>query len=146
MCAMVQNHTYWKPRLNWLESETKEKGIGISHSTIRSLASRLQPQVTLPCGQIWIFPDAAWSRRVHRAYGNIFASTDPERAHAVLAPHTQGGYTVSVRAPLLTMRGADKLCRLFHTEGGRSAAAGINVLPYDQLPAFIRAFDETFCS
>jgi hypothetical protein len=47
---------------------------------------------------------------------------------------------VSVRAPLINRTGADELCRQFPTGGGRKAAAGINVLPADRLPDFIRAF------
>lgn len=108
------------------------------------MARQTQPQVTLPHGTILIFPDAPWSRRVRGAYGNILATTYRERAHAVLSPDLHGGFTVSVRAPLSRMRGAHQVCQQFPTGGGRSAAAGINHLPRDQLPAFILAFERGF--
>jgi hypothetical protein len=58
----------------------------------------------------------------------------------LLTRSPQGHYVVSVRAPLINRTGADELCRQFPTGGGRKAAAGINVLPADRLPDFIRAF------
>jgi hypothetical protein len=42
------------------------------------------------------------------------------------------------------MRGAHQLCRQFPGGGGRAAAAGINHLAQDRLPAFIRAFEQAF--
>ncbi|HJW56037.1 MAG TPA: acetyltransferase, partial [Burkholderiaceae bacterium] len=95
-------------------------------------------------GKIMVFPDAAWSRRVRGTYGNDLATRAPDQAHAILTPNRQGGYTVSVRSPLATMHGADRLCRLFPGGGGRAAAAGINHLPHDKLPAFINAFKQAF--
>ncbi len=68
----------------------------------------------------------------------------PDRAHAILTPNAQGGYTVSVRAPHATGTGADALCRQFPTGGGRARAAGINHLPPDQLQEFLRRLDRAF--
>lgn len=104
-------------------------------------AQQIKPYVCLPHGKISILPDAAWSRRVRGAYGNFLATRYPHRAHAILTPNGRGGYTVSVRAPLTILRGADRLCRRFPEGGGRPAAAGINHLPHDKLPAFIHAFE-----
>jgi hypothetical protein len=50
---------------------------------------------------------------------------------------------VSVRAPLARAT-ADALCRKFPTGGGRAQAAGINHLPKDRLPEFVRAMDQAF--
>ena len=63
-------------------------------------------------------------------YGNDLANQSPDRAHAVLTD-IDGGYLVSVRAPLNNRSGADEVCRQFDTGGGRAAAAGINKLPHD---------------
>jgi hypothetical protein len=41
---------------------------------------------------------------------------------------------------LVTQQGADELCGLFKTGGGRKSAAGINHLPIDELTRFIDAF------
>jgi len=108
-------------------------------------ARQVPPLVSGAHGKIVLLPDAAWSRRVRGAYGNFLATATPEHAHAMLAPDARGGYTVSVRAPLAARHGADALCRAFPGGGGRPAAAGINHLPQDQLPAFIDAFERVFC-
>lgn len=83
-------------------------------------------------------PDAAWARRVSGVYGNDLANQSPDRAHAVLT-EIDGGYLVSVRAPLSNRSGADEVCRQFETGGGRAAAAGINKLRHAELGRFIDA-------
>jgi len=102
-------------------------------STVPALEER-------PSGAVIVLPDAAWARRVSGVYANELASRHPQRAHALLTRSPQGHYVVSVRAPQANRTGADELCRQFDTGGGRKAAAGINVLPEERLPDFIRAF------
>ncbi|WP_462328699.1 acetyltransferase [Thiohalocapsa halophila] len=87
-----------------------------------------------------ILPAMPWARRVSGVYANALAQAEPERAHAMLTGRAEGGYLVSVRAPLSTRDGADALCRQFETGGGRKAAAGINHLPEAALDEFIAAF------
>lgn len=103
-------------------------------------ARTVPPLEERPSGAVIALPDAAWARRVSGVYANELASRHPERAHALLTRSPQGHYVVSVRAPLANRTGADELCRQFDTGGGRKAAAGINVLPEERLPDFIRAF------
>jgi hypothetical protein len=55
-----------------------------------------------------------------------------------------GGYLVSVRAPASIPAGADALCRQFETGGGRSRAAGIQLLPESELPRFLERFEHAF--
>ena len=93
---------------------------------------------------VYILPDAAWSRRISGVFGNELANRAPDRAHAVLSYTPKGDYQVSVRAPLTNKTGADDLCSAFATGGGRKAAAGINHLPIEQLPAFITAFAQQY--
>jgi hypothetical protein len=88
---------------------------------------------------IVVLPDAAWSRRVSGTLGNRLAQQHPGRAHAVLTPRSDGGFKVSVRAPVAHPRGADALCRQFETGGGRAAAGGIDRLPAADLERFARA-------
>jgi hypothetical protein len=92
---------------------------------------------------VFILPDAAWSRRVNGIFGNRLAQSHPRRAHAVLVKKA-GGYTVSVRAPLVRPQDADALCMKFESGGGRKSAAGINLLPDSELQRFVAAFRETF--
>ncbi len=108
-----------------------------------------QAQATAPmheslAGAIYFLPDAAWSRRVSGVFGNALATGYPQRAHAVLTKKSNGGYLVSVRAPLVAKAGADVLCSQFETGGGRKGAAGINHLPETDVDRFIAAFDAGF--
>ena len=93
---------------------------------------------------VFVLPDAAWARRVSGVYGNELARKYPQRAHALLTHKPQGGYLVSVRAPLSDRAGADSLCRQFDTGGGRAAAAGINHLPDDDFDTFVQRFQEAY--
>lgn len=105
------------------------------------LAALAQPELALPGATLYILPDKAWARRARGVLANELANRFPDLAHAVLTPDRSGGYTVSVRAPLAAPAGADTLCRKFPTGGGRVTAAGINHLPHDDLPRFVRALD-----
>jgi hypothetical protein len=109
-----------------------------------ALARAIRPEYETPSGAVYILPAKPWSRRVSGSFGNILASASPERAHAVLTQRSDGAFVVSVRAPLSTNSGADTLCSSFATGGGRKGAAGINLLPENELPRFIQLFDETF--
>ncbi len=91
-----------------------------------------------------VLPAEPWARRVGGVYANELAQAEPEHAHALLTARADGGYVVSVRAPLATRDGADALCRQFDTGGGRKAAAGINLLPAEEMDRFIAAFVEGF--
>lgn len=91
-----------------------------------------------------VLPDEKWARRVSGVYANDLAQQNPDRAHALLTQKADGGFLVSVRAPMSNKTGADELCRQFETGGGRKAAAGINHLPADQYDAFLEAFRKAF--
>jgi len=106
-------------------------------------ARGLAPLHRLSNGDVFVLPDAAWSRRVRGALGDELAVCAPHRAHAVLTP-ADGGYVVSVRAPVRAPNGADALCRQFPHGGGRAAAAGINFLPSAELGRFLQAFGRAF--
>jgi len=95
-------------------------------------------------GDVYLLPDAAWSRRVSGTLANWLAGGAPDRAHAVLTPDSRGGYGVSIRAPRSSPTGALTLARGFETGGGREAAAGIDHLPAGGLAAFIEQFDAAF--
>jgi hypothetical protein len=83
-----------------------------------------------------MLPDAPWSRRVIGTFANELATSDPQRASAVLKELPDGDYTASLRAPVATPRGADALAREFGG-GGRAAAAGIERLPMADVPRFV---------
>jgi single-stranded DNA-specific DHH superfamily exonuclease len=118
------------------EFTTLREGYAADMAAARSIA----PLEERPSGAVIVLPDAAWARRVSGVYANELASRHPQRAHALLTRAPEGHYVVSVRAPLANRTGADALCRQFATGGGRKAAAGINALPEERLPDFIRAF------
>jgi len=136
-------HGYADP-LRFARSETVLRTIGDSRHGDLASARAIAAETVSPGAAAWVLPDAAWSRRVRGAFGNELAHAFPQRAHAVLTPDGQGGYTVSVRAPLARPIGADALCRQFDSGGGRVGAAGINHLPRDQLELFLRRLAQAF--
>ncbi|MFS1439394.1 acetyltransferase [Shewanella sp. 10N.286.48.A6] len=87
---------------------------------------------------VYELPCEAWARRISGVFGNELANQSPDKAHAVLTLNANGqDYTVSVRAPLNNRTGADEVCTLFPTGGGRKAAAGINQLSISSKSKFI---------
>jgi len=107
-------------------------------------ARQLAPEVEEDAIALYIQPDTAWSRRASGVFANELARAAPDRAHALLTALPDGGYRVSVRAPINNRSGADELCMKFPTGGGRKAAAGINDLPASRLSEFIEAFREAY--
>ncbi|MDP3421618.1 MAG: acetyltransferase [Thiobacillus sp.] len=97
-----------------------------------------------PSGRIFMLPAEKWARRISGVFGNQLAVESPAQAHAVLTAKPEGGYVVSVRAPLNAKSGADELCSQFDTGGGRKAAAGINHLPESGLGRFIASFYDIY--
>jgi hypothetical protein len=95
-------------------------------------------------GRIFMLPAEKWARRISGVFGNQLAVESPAQAHAVLTAKPEGGYVVSVRAPLVAKFGADELCSQFESGGGRKAAAGINQLPESELDRFIATFFAVF--
>lgn len=91
-----------------------------------------------------LLPDAPWTRRVSGVYGNELARAFPDRAHALMSELPDGGYRISVRAPLSNKTGADELCMQFPTGGGRKAAAGVNALPAEMFDDFVTAFRDMY--
>lgn len=93
----------------------------------------------------YLLPCTAWARRISGVFGNELANKHPDRAHAVLTLNQNGkDYLVSVRAPLNNRMGADEVCSLFKTGGGRKAAAGINALPLNELDKFINTLTDFY--
>lgn len=95
-------------------------------------------------GRIFMLPAEKWARRISGVFGNQLAVESPLQAHAVLTAKPEGGYVVSVRAPLAAKAGADELCTQFDTGGGRKGAAGINHLPESELGRFGTLFFDIF--
>ena len=108
------------------------------------MAESMQPEYLSETHALYLLPNAKWARRVSGVFANQLAQNNPNRAHAMLTQQTNGGYVVSVRAPLNKKTGADELCRQFETGGGRKAAAGINHLPETEYGRFMKAFIKAF--
>ncbi len=109
-----------------------------------ALAKKIKPEVESTAGAIYFLPDAPWSRRISGVFGNLLATAFPLKAHAILTKRADGGFVVSVRAPLASKTGADKVCEQFETGGGRKGAAGINCMPENQFDRFNQIFNTTF--
>ena len=136
-------HRYYSP-FDFMEAEPVFETLKQAFKADMGMAQGLQPTYTYSGGAIYILPDQSWSRRVSGAFGNYLAQTESAIAHAVLIRKREGGYVASVRAPRAHPIGADELCRLFETGGGRKSAAGINDLPENDLPRFLDSFRDAF--
>ncbi len=93
---------------------------------------------------IYKLPDEDWARRVSGVFGNQLSNHYPDRAHAVLTDHPDGGFRVSVRAPQSNLDHAGTLCSRFDSGGGRKGAAGINQLPENEFDRFVSLFRQTY--
>lgn len=109
-----------------------------------ALAEKTEAEYESDKVAVCILPDAKWARRVSGVWSNELANRHPDRAHAVLTQNANGGYLVSVRAPLNNKVGADELCARFPGGGGRKAAAGINHLTTNMLSIFVESMIRQF--
>ena len=98
------------------------------------------PEIDRPEGRIFVLPAEKWARRISGVLGNRLAEASTVLAHAVLTRKPEGGFVVSVRAPLDNKTGADEICSQFETGGGRKGAAGINHLPEADFDRFVGLF------
>jgi hypothetical protein len=94
--------------------------------------------------RVFILPAETWARRISGVFGNALAVASPTQAHAVLTAKPDGGYLVSVRAPMSDKAGADEVCSQFESGGGRRGAAGINHLPESDLTRFCTVFNARY--
>lgn len=109
-----------------------------------AMAERVVATENRAAGRLFILPPDKWARRISGVFGNKLAMESPTQAHAVLTAKEEGGYVVSVRAPMVAKLGADEVCSQFDTGGGRRGAAGINHLPESELDRFTSLFYATF--
>jgi len=119
---------------------TLADGFAADMERARELTAEIQTESI----KVLLLPDAAWTRRVSGVFGNELARGAPDRAHALMTLLPEGGYRVSVRAPLNNKTGADELCMQFPSGGGRKAAAGVNALPTAMFDHFIDAFRQMY--
>lgn len=106
--------------------------------------SDMEPHWAGHGGEVYVLPDAPWSRRVSGTFANQLARQHQRHAFAVLAPVRGGGYVVSVRVPADARLGADAFCSTFPGGGGRREAAGIDRLPDADLAPFVSRFAASF--
>ncbi len=136
-------HSFQDPFEFIAESDTfKRLQTGYAQDMEKTKA--LKPELESDKYALYLLPAESWARRVSGVLGNQLAQNAPNRAHALLTSLPEGGYVVSVRAPLAKKTGADELCRAFPTGGGRRAAAGINQLPDPLFSTFTTKFQEIF--
>lgn len=106
-------------------------------------ASAIPVRAIAPGSAYALLPRADWSRRVVGVYANSLARSQPDTAHAILVER-DGGYVVSIRAPVATPRDAAAVARAFRSGGGREGAAGIDVLPPAELDRFLALMRDTY--
>ncbi len=136
-------HPYADP-LRFIAEDPAFSALKEGYESDMAQCARLRPEVETERHALYLLPAEAWARRVSGVFANQLAETASERAHALLTRLPDGGFVVSVRAPLARPVGADALCRAFPTGGGRKAAGGINRLEDEDYGAFLRAFLAAF--
>lgn len=120
------------------------------YETDMAQTQNLKPEMSRFCKTsdnkiaVYILPDETWARRISGVFGNQLSNQYPDRAHALLTHHLEGGYIISVRAPQNNLMFAGELCSQFKTGGGRKGAAGINQLPENEVETFISLFEKTY--
>lgn len=92
-------HRYADP-FDFIQGESIYRTISGSCRADVERAHVAEPAIKLSAATIYILPDEPWSRRVRGMLANELAQHFPDLAHAVLTRNAQGGYTISVRAPL----------------------------------------------
>ncbi len=88
-------------------------------------------------------PDTAWARRVIGSFANHLATSDRKRAHAVLVPYPDAGFSLSLRTPQTGGISAAAFCRRFGG-GGREIAGGCDDLPPEELPRITEELIRSF--
>ncbi len=136
-------HPYTDP-LAFVADDTTFGRLRDGYAEDMAQAEQMEPEWAEAHCSVYIFPSAAWANRVSGVFANRLAKRAPDKAHAILLELNGGGYLVSVRAPLSNPQGADALCRLFPTGGGRKGAAGINHLAESSLQEFLRQFKAAY--
>jgi hypothetical protein len=130
--------------LDFIASDATFERLKEGYASDMTQAERIRPELETERHALYVLPAEPWARRVSGVLANQLAQAAPARAHALLTRLDQGGFLVSVRAPLETKEGADTLCRQFPSGGGRKAAAGINHLPETAYEEFLRKFSAAF--
>jgi hypothetical protein len=130
--------------LDFIRADAAFTALQAGYADDMACARRIGPEYSDASHWLMVLPAAPWARRVSGVYANVLAQQAPERAHALLTQLEDGGFVVSVRAPISRPDGADVLCRQFETGGGRKAAAGINLLAEADYPRFVAAFRAAF--
>ena len=136
-------HAYADP-LQFIREEPLVGRLREGYADDMRQARGTRPALSSERCRLYLFPAEKWARRVGGVFANALAQESPSCAHALLTRLPEGGFLVSVRAPLTRPVGADQLCRQFETGGGRQAAAGINHLPDSDYARFEAALLASF--
>lgn len=136
-------HQYADP-FDLIASEPAFKVLKAGFAEDMANVDSAMPEEERSSGRIYVLPAEKWARRISGVMGNRLAESSPNLAHAVLTKKPDGGFVVSVRAPLANKSGADEICGQFETGGGRKGAAGINHLPDADYTRFVNTFFQVY--
>jgi hypothetical protein len=136
-------HPYADP-LEFMAADATFATLRAGFAADMAKARAVQPEMAGERHGLYILPAEPWARRASGVLANELTRAEPRRAHALLTRLPEGGFVVSIRAPLEQGTGADELCRQFPTGGGRKAAGGINLLPDNSYDEFVARFKAAF--
>lgn len=141
---LYRSISHYENPFDFIKKDENYKILSAGYSEDISQVENCKPALQTTSHSITLLPNEKWARRVGGVYANQLATSNPDRAHAMLTQQYGGSFLVSVRAPLNNKTGADDLCRQFESGGGRKAAAGINKLPEADYDLFIEKFTQAF--
>ncbi|HUJ85546.1 MAG TPA: acetyltransferase [Burkholderiales bacterium] len=136
--ALYRSVSRFQDPLRLIEAEPLLRRLDDERRADLARALALAPHRASEHADAYVLPNAPWARRVGGTFANRLAADAPARAHAVVAPNTRGGYTVSVRAPSGGAFSAARFCRSFGG-GGRRESGGIDHLEPTRLDALLDA-------
>jgi hypothetical protein len=126
--------------LDFIRQSRAHEQLGACYEEDMRRARALKPAREVPGATVMVLPDESWARRAIGVLANELTQARPDSAIAILSPKPGGGFTVSVRVPPHSPVDAGDFCRDFETGGGRKLAAGINLLPEEELDRFAARF------
>ena len=106
-------------------------------------ARALPLQEARRCCVAVFMPEEAWCRRISGTLANELSQHHAGRAVALLV-RSGKGYRVSLRAPRDSGSGIDAVARAFASGGGRKAAAGIHLLPEQDVDRLFQLLERTY--
>ncbi len=144
---LARHMSSFSSALDFCRDESIFGPLGDQFASDQARCEGLEALLDLPSARALLIPNVDWARRFAATWANQRILANPSQALAMIQPRTDGTFLVSIRAPHRpdgpAFSAAD-LAAEFPTGGGRKLAAGINVLPANDVKRFVERFGKFF--